>query len=419
VATNDQAQHLNRLVREQLIAAGEVNVDREATVRGGQAVGVGDEIATRQNEWGLRAEHGGHVKNRHRWRVQAVGADGSLTVSDPDRGQVTLPPGYVRDSAELAYFRSTHGVQSLTQDVGGSLVDVNSGHRDVYVGMTRGRVKNTAYVVCEADQTPEQVLQAALRRDRADLGVLAASERLAEDLRLERQRQDAEHATAARAPAVAVPDRLAGYRRALGDQHAAWLADRARALALTAASMDQEILLSERARLAPAAQSLDRKVAMEAGRALRDRDLALRRAQGALAAAQALRGEAAQAGGLRSADQVMDAPSSPPSSCLTHSCRRCSSTLRRKSHAPFRRSSLRLMGSPVTASGSWAWSTVTSSRLATTDGRAFLPPARSARAGTPSQAKPVATGVVITGRWRSASSPLGLTWAAPVIPAPH
>jgi len=299
VPTNDQAQHLNQLVREQLIAAGEVNADREATVRGGQRVGVGDEIATRQNDWGLRSEHGGHVKNRHRWRVQAVGADGSLTVSDPDRGHVTLPAGYVRDSTELAYFRSTHGVQSLTQDIGGTLVDVNSGHRDVYVGMTRGRMRNTAYVVCEADQTTEQVLHAALRRDRADLGVLAVSQRLTEDLRVERQRQDAEHATAVRAPAVAVPDRLASYRRALGDQHAAWLADRARALAATAASMDQALLVSERAKLAPDAQSLDPKAAMQAGRALRDRDLAVRRAEEALAAAQALRAEAAQARGLR------------------------------------------------------------------------------------------------------------------------
>ena len=348
VPTNDHARHLNKLVRERLIAAGVVNDELGATVRGGQRVGVGDEIGTRENHWGLRTDQGVHVKNRHRWTVQAVGADGSLTVNDPSRGSVTLPADYARAHTELAYFRTTHGVQSLTQDVGGSLVDPHSGFRDVYVGMTRGRRDNTAYVVLEEDQTADEVLRSALRRDRADLGVLAVRDRLAEDLRLERERQASTRppraprpeserpphdprsappleqptgnelalaavATAAApaaveeipAPPVAarhgarIADSLAAHRAVLGPQRSDQLAARAAVHVQRTAALDRGELLAERDQAAPAWERLDRAGARETRSVQRDRELAAARAGEAIAASSAAEQQAAQLTGLR------------------------------------------------------------------------------------------------------------------------
>ena len=80
---------------------------------------------------------------------------------------------YARERVELAYFRTTHGVQGITAAVGGTLVDERAGFRSLYTGMTRGRAQNTAYVVCEAPSATREVMERALERDRADLGVLA------------------------------------------------------------------------------------------------------------------------------------------------------------------------------------------------------------------------------------------------------
>jgi conjugative relaxase-like TrwC/TraI family protein len=303
VATNEQARHLNNLVRERLLASGALKDDRGTVVRGGQRVGVGDEVATRENDWRLRTDRGVHVKNRHRWAVESVGDDGSVSVSDATRGRVTLPGEYVREQAELAYFRTTHGVQSLTQDVGGSLVDGGTGFRDLYVGMTRGRRTNTAYVVVEPEQTTEQVLESALRRDRADLGVLAVCHRISDELLMERQRQ-------ARVPAAnserttlratqCVPDAMAPHRGVLGDAHSKHLAEQAAAFADRSATQDRAALISARDDLAVAWQRLDRAGARETRSLQRDRQLAEDRAAAARAAARKLEQSASEVRGVR------------------------------------------------------------------------------------------------------------------------
>jgi hypothetical protein len=63
-------------------------------------------------------------------------------------------------------------VQGVTERVAGTLVDGHAGFRSLYVGMTRGIEQNVAYVVCEEGESAREVLDRALRRDRADLGAL-------------------------------------------------------------------------------------------------------------------------------------------------------------------------------------------------------------------------------------------------------
>jgi hypothetical protein len=60
---------------------------------------------------------------------------------------------------------------------GATLVDDLAGFRSLYVGMTRGRASNVAYVVADEPEVRE-VMERALTRDRADLGVVAQARHL-------------------------------------------------------------------------------------------------------------------------------------------------------------------------------------------------------------------------------------------------
>ncbi len=183
VSSNEQGRALNGLARARLIDAGMVDDTAAVETVAGERVGVGDEIQTRQNDRSLQTESGRWVRNRQRWRIEQVGQDGSVVVRGRG-GLVTLPADYVRAHVELAYFQTVHSSQGLTRRQGGTLVDELSGWRSLYVGMTRGREQNTAYVVVEdPDDSSRRALERALRRDRADLGALGIRRRLADEAR--------------------------------------------------------------------------------------------------------------------------------------------------------------------------------------------------------------------------------------------
>jgi exodeoxyribonuclease V alpha subunit len=154
----------------------------------GERVGAGDEIQTRRNDRAQSTELGRWVRNRQRWRVQRVLGDGRLVVRGRG-GELTLDREYSREHVELAYFTTVHSAQGLTREVGATLVDELAGWRSLYVGMTRGRARNTAYVVHGNEQDARIVLERALRRDRADLGALGVQRQLSDDARLTTQRR--------------------------------------------------------------------------------------------------------------------------------------------------------------------------------------------------------------------------------------
>ena len=186
VPTNEQARELSARARARLIDAGTVDDARVVETRAGERIGRGDQIQTRLNDRAQQTASGAWVKNRQRWQVLTVHPDGGLSVrkADGDRGRLT--PAYVAEHVELAYFTTVHGTQGLTRDIGGTLVDELAGFRSLYVGMTRGRQRNTAYVVLrdgEETDTAREALERALRRDRADLGALMLGERLSQDAR--------------------------------------------------------------------------------------------------------------------------------------------------------------------------------------------------------------------------------------------
>ncbi|HSH60536.1 MAG TPA: hypothetical protein VK988_13050, partial [Acidimicrobiales bacterium] len=108
---------------------------------------VGNQVATRRNDPGLVADRGSSVRNRQAWTVTEVSEDGSLTVAHPEHGAVQLPARYVARHLELGWAVTGYGNQGVTTDHGICIVEPSSSRAGIYVGMTRGRGHNLAWVV--------------------------------------------------------------------------------------------------------------------------------------------------------------------------------------------------------------------------------------------------------------------------------
>ncbi len=177
--TREQAAELGSAIRERLVAEGRVDDVRVAVTGAGQRIGVGDRIATRRNDRDLG------VANRDVWTVTAVGHGGCLVVIPADvtptdavpsgvtpaqAGERVLPAGYVTSHVELAYASTAHGAQGDTVTAAHLVVGVHTGAASAYVGMTRGRIANTAHLIATDPADAREKWIAAFGRNRADLG---------------------------------------------------------------------------------------------------------------------------------------------------------------------------------------------------------------------------------------------------------
>ena len=145
----------------------------------GSRVFAGDVIATRRNSTALVASDGSPVRNRQTWTVSAVGTDGSLTVADPTRGSVRLPGPYVARHVELGWAVTGYGSQGVTVDHGICVVEPSSTRAGIYVGMTRGRDRNMAWML---DRTglldPEEAFATAIAKPTRALSALGVRDHL-------------------------------------------------------------------------------------------------------------------------------------------------------------------------------------------------------------------------------------------------
>ena len=191
--TRKQAHHLAGLAQQQRIEAGELDTSRHFSTKLGQSIYVGDTVQTRRNERRRSLVQGGRVRNREVWTVTAIARDGSVTLRRSASGRTRrVHPAYARERIELAYFSTVHAVQGRTVQRGGTLIDELAGFRSFYVGMTRARVENRAYVVADDEHLAREVCGRAMLRDRADLGVLAQQRAIEELDRTRRSRPERE-----------------------------------------------------------------------------------------------------------------------------------------------------------------------------------------------------------------------------------
>lgn len=164
-----------QLIRDERVRGGLVDEAQTTMGSDGLSIGTGDLIQTRQNDSDVQ------VANRQTWTVQSVGSDRALWVKENGNGRkrqrtVRLPAEYVAEHTHLAYASTANGVHGATVPASHTILSDTLDASDVYVGMTRGQETNRLHVVAaDLDDAREQ-FAAALERDRADRGPVAATQ---------------------------------------------------------------------------------------------------------------------------------------------------------------------------------------------------------------------------------------------------
>jgi len=170
--TNAQAAELARRARDRLAALGLTGTGEAIELADGNLAGPGDLLTARQNERIIAGEPGRRLANRDvllfvAWAGRAGEQSAVVRLRsgrDAATGQVSwsapfeLPVTYLREHVQLAYAGNVHVAQSRTVDTAHLIIDETAGREAFYVGLSRGRQRNTAYVVTEraraADLSP-------------------------------------------------------------------------------------------------------------------------------------------------------------------------------------------------------------------------------------------------------------------------
>ena len=173
VTTNAQATELARRARDELAALGLVASDDLVELRDGNVAGVGDLIVARENDRTEAGRPKRWLANRDVLRIDGWDEIGEARVAIVRRmagrdwltrevrwsAAFELHEDYIERHADLAYAGNVHVAEGRTVETAHLVVDETAGRESLYVGMTRGRERNTAYVVTEparaADLSPE------------------------------------------------------------------------------------------------------------------------------------------------------------------------------------------------------------------------------------------------------------------------
>ena len=161
VGSNTAAGRVSAALRADLVALGRVREEGVALPRQGTVAGIGDLVQARRNGWELIGWEGNTRApiNRECYRVTGLRADGGLTVApvlgrgdDDERlgAPLHLPASYVAEDVTLGYASTVHAAQGRTVDTAHAVIAPNTDAGAAYVALTRGRDRNTAYVVTRA-----------------------------------------------------------------------------------------------------------------------------------------------------------------------------------------------------------------------------------------------------------------------------
>jgi conjugative relaxase-like TrwC/TraI family protein len=168
-ATNAQASELARRARDELASLGLVSTGDLCELADGNQAGPGDLIMARLNEHIHAGEPGRRLANRDVLRFEAwAGSNGQRVAvvrrhagRDPATGRVSwsasfeLPAWYLQRHVQLAYAGNVHVAQSRTVATTHMIVDDTAGRESLYTGLSRGRERNTAYVISELDRAAD------------------------------------------------------------------------------------------------------------------------------------------------------------------------------------------------------------------------------------------------------------------------
>lgn len=132
----------------------------EIVARDGATLHAGDQIVTRKNDSTINLvggkEDGRRIFNGDLWTVNATDAAGNLHVSHKENGgRAVLPAAYVRAHVELGYASTVHRAQGMTVDTAHMLISGHESKELAYVGLSRGKMSNKAWIVTEQTVDPE------------------------------------------------------------------------------------------------------------------------------------------------------------------------------------------------------------------------------------------------------------------------
>lgn len=164
-STNDEVTTLNQAAQKLRREAGQVDHTRTVDLRDGTQAGIGDIILTRAVDRKLTTTDGhSYVHNGDRWTVTDLTPAGDIVATDAGGHRVILPADYVRASTQLGYASTVHVAQGRTVDQALLVVSDRTDRQGLYVGMTRGRESNEAFVPLSGGRSAHQVVEAAARR---------------------------------------------------------------------------------------------------------------------------------------------------------------------------------------------------------------------------------------------------------------
>ncbi len=155
---NDAVTTLNERSHAELVESGSVDAEHTVALSDGLAAGRGDTIIARKNNRRLIDSNGEYLRNGTLLRItKRPHRDGSITARRVDTGAtIRLSQVYLGTSAELGYATTAHRSQGITVDTSHIVLTQGCLTRELfYVGMTRGRNSNTAYV-CESNPAADE-----------------------------------------------------------------------------------------------------------------------------------------------------------------------------------------------------------------------------------------------------------------------
>lgn len=183
-SSTERVAALNDQISVSRAAAGETaDAPYRVTTRDGQVIRLGDTVLARRNDpsnkYGRRDQH--FVRNGDLFTVTDVAADGSLTVRATDQSLVQLEADYTAKHVQLGYAATVHRSQGVTVDTAHAVLDASVDRSLAYVAMTRGRQRNSAWLVVEDDQPVSAVLTAIAERTSDNPAAIAAAAQEARD----------------------------------------------------------------------------------------------------------------------------------------------------------------------------------------------------------------------------------------------
>ena len=156
-ATHAEAQAISEEIQARRIESGMVHAEFATTGQADQPIFVGDIVQTRRNNSSF------DVQNRQSWIVKTITADHVILMSASDASDLRkITHQYAGSHLHLGYATTVYGVQGETTDR--SIVGPGVDASGLYVGLTRGKLSNSAVVIAATVDDARSILVETMER---------------------------------------------------------------------------------------------------------------------------------------------------------------------------------------------------------------------------------------------------------------